>query len=467
MNRDGGLVARLDIAPAPLVVGGVLVAFTLALLAVVKLALPVWSLLLLFGIAAYVVAVLNSPVVGLLAVVAMFFLPTQIFGGVTLLQAAGAGTAALLLIWFLYQQRSIYFGNVLLPFLLLGVLILISFLFTRDATRSLMFFRKWAFNMLFAVLLLNLVTRFEVFKKVIWTVMIMAAVNAAAAVIDFATSSDWYYRSTGLLENANYLGHLAALAFPIALFQYLYRTGPVRWVGLGLAALLAGGVIASVSRGATLSLVLVFLVMLVRERRKILPLLFVLLLGLCAVPFLPKYFHERVGDLGADVKRSIFLSENRDLTSRGYLMSGGLKIWMKHPVLGVGMGNFGRYFVEREYNPGFRKRNPNVVPHNIYTQALAETGLVGAGLLAWLLIMALRNILRARQAARNDPDRWLYFGAVEMMALAVIISSAASGSLLRAEFWLFICLTAMSTRVAERGPDEQPLDDPPALAERG
>jgi len=448
MNRGEGLLARLEPAPAPLIVGGVLGGVSLTLLAVLKLGLPIWSLLLLVGVVAYVITVLQRPTVGLLAVVCLFFLPTQVPGNVTLLQLVGVGTSALLLIWFLYQQRGMFWGNVLLPFFVLGILILVSFLFTRDASRTLMLFRKWVFNMFFALLLLNFVTRFDVLRKVIWAMIIMISINAAVGIVDFAALSDTFYRSKGLLGNANHFGHLSALAFPLALYQYLYRKGIVRWIGLALCGLLAGGVIVSVSRGAVLSLVLVFLVVLVVERRRIVPLALVIALGLCATPFLPDYFHRRVGNLVTDVKRSVFVHQEKVLTSRGYLNKAGIKIWQDHPVLGVGVGNFGFYYVEKDYNPGMLKSD-RVVAHSIYMQALAETGTVGGLTLLWLILVSLRNIILARRASRHDPDRWLYFGAIEMMALAVFISMASYGSLLNSDFWLFVCLPAVSKRVAE------------------
>jgi O-antigen ligase len=380
------------------------------------------------------------------------------------LQAVGSVTAGVLILWFLSHQRKLYTGNVLLPLFLLGVVILASFLYARNVDPLVYFFRKWFFNMLFAVLLVNLVTRFETFKKVLWVVMLMAVINAAAAILDYSSTSEYYHRSTGLLENANEMGSFAALAFPLALYQYLYQRGVLRWVGLLFSGLLVGGVVVSVSRGATLSAVTVFLVIMVLERRKTLPLLLVVALALCALPFIPTYFSERVGNLASDVERSLVVTENRELTSRGYILSGGLKIWASHPILGVGLGNFGWYYVEKEFNPGDYRRTRRMVPHSIYIQALAETGLVGTTLLVWLLWLAVRNALKARRLIRTDENRWMYFGALEMMTLAVLISNASTGNFMSQEFWLFICLTAMSSRVATAMPDEASSAPPPAAA---
>jgi O-antigen ligase len=274
----------------------------------------------------------------------------------------------------------------------------------------------------------------------------MAALNSIAAIYSFTASSTSHYRSEGLLENPVNFGHFAVLAFPLALYQYLYRSGLIKWLGLGLSAILVGGVVVSVSRGAVVSLILVFLAILVAERRRILPLLLVGALCLCMLPLAPSYFHERVSSLTTDIQRTIFVGEQHALTSRGYLNKAGVKIWLAHPVLGVGMGNFGYYYVEKEFNPGF-KNWQHVGSHSIYIQALSETGTVGFLVLVWLIVTTMRNIIQARRASIGDPSRWLYFGAIQMMAIAVFISTSSYGNLLRADFWMIVCLTAVSSRV--------------------
>jgi O-antigen ligase len=447
MNRGARLIGDLETTP-PLIAGGVIGAFALAMMAVLRLGLPIWSLLVVVAATAYVFLALHRPTVGLLVVVCVFFVPLRLGGGVSLLQTVGVLTAGLLLISFFYQQRTIVFGNILFPLLLLGVLVLVSLWFTRDAGRTTFYLRRWIFNVLFVLLLLNLVTTFETFKKVIWTVIAMAALNSIVGIFDFAASSDIRYRSTGLMENQNSFGHLAALAFPLALYQYLYRRGFARWLGLALCAVFVGGVVASVSRGAVLSLLAVGVAALFAERRRIIPLLLVVVLAFSAVPFFPGYFKERVGDLANDVKRSVLIqNQGSDLTSRGHLNTAGIRIWLAHPVIGVGIGNFGYYYLQREYTQGLTGTNKTVA-HNIYVQALAETGLVGFLVLVSVIVISVRGLRRTRRTAREDPDRWIYFGAIEMMALAIAVSTASYGSLMNNDLWMFVGLTAVSSRIA-------------------
>ncbi len=445
--------------PRPLVIGGILGAFCIALFGTLRLNLPIWSLLLVPLVIGYVFLTVHKPIVGLIAVTCVFFVPFRFAIGISLLQLVGAASAGLILLYFLFNQHSLKFDRVQIPLLLLGVLILASIWFSLDTGRTLLYLRRWVFNMIFVALMLNLVTRFRELKTIVWAVILMAAVNAAYGIFDYSRSSETTFRSIGLMENANGFGHLAALAFPLAFYQYLYRRGTMRWVGLALSAVLVGGVVVSVSRGALVSVIVICAVTLFRERQRALPLLLVIAMVIPLIPVMPEYFNKRVGNLTEDIKNSLSIGRDRGLTSRGYLNNAGLKIWAAHPILGVGIGNFGHYYIQRDYMQRLDGTD-EMVAHNIYVQALSETGLVGFGVLVSVLGISAYSIWRARRKSDRTGERWIYLGAIEMMALAIVVSTATYGSVMNNDFWMFIALTAISRRVVENDPEhvEQPAE---------
>ncbi len=73
-----------------------------------------------------------------------------------------------------------------------------------------------------------------------------------------------------------------------------------------------------------------------------------------------------------------------------YLAS-GFEIWFDHPVLGTGAGTYG------DVHPRYQQRvvSASDNAHNVYVQVLAELGLVGAGLLAWVVVWLLAGVVRA------------------------------------------------------------------------
>jgi O-antigen ligase len=91
----------------------------------------------------------------------------------------------------------------------------------------------------------------------------------------------------------------------------------------------------------------------------------------------------------------------------------------------------------------------SVMPHNIYIQALAEMGTVGFMLLVWMLVNSGLSLYRARQTTDRRGKRWVYFGAIEMMTLSILIATASTGSLMGNDLWMFLGLTMIARRVAE------------------
>jgi hypothetical protein len=101
------------------------------------------------------------------------------------------------------------------------------------------------------------------------------------------------------------------------------------------------------------------------------------------------------------------------------------KVWREHPLVGVGAGNYPRpYYEQRATTEDVEQ------PHSLELQVLSELGLVGAALLACLLLGVICGALRMRAAARSSPlsrallvaalgmfTAWLVQASVDWMAL--------------------------------------------------
>jgi O-antigen ligase len=279
------------------------------------------------------------------------------------------------------------------------------------------------------------------------------------AIYQFATASEEAYRAIGILENTNMMGNMSVVAFSLCFYQFLYRVDRLRWLSLGLCGILFGGVVVSASRTSTVSFVLVMLAAMIVERRRALPMMLVVVLIVASAPFVPGYYHERMSNLATDIKNTFVIGkENEELTPRGRLNKGGLKIWMTRPLLGIGIGNFGHYFVEREFNPGFKRSN-KVPPHNLYLQALVEMGIVGLAVLIWMLAQAGWHVLQARRIGRKKMTRWPYFGGIQLMLFVIVLTSFTGGTVLRNDIWLFLCLAVLSHRIAATDSEEEGLEE--------
>jgi putative inorganic carbon (hco3(-)) transporter len=126
---------------------------------------------------------------------------------------------------------------------------------------------------------------------------------------------------------------------------------------------------------------------------------------------------------------------NNATSGRFSLVANGIRIAAHHPVLGVGVGGFKRAYADRVHLKG--KDPKKAASHNTPVTVAAETGLVGLGLFAWLLVATLRQAWRRRgqtalvaglgiaailvhslfyNAFFEDPMTWALFGLVALSA---------------------------------------------------
>ena len=71
------------------------------------------------------------------------------------------------------------------------------------------------------------------------------------------------------------------------------------------------------------------------------------------------------------------LDRNPQQDGRVYLMQSALQLVEEHPIIGIGVGNWGKVYKERfeEDNPNHEKNIQS--PHNIYLHIFNETGIIG------------------------------------------------------------------------------------------
>ena len=175
----------------------------------------------------------------------------------------------------------------------------------------------------------------------------------------------------GFLGNASDLGVGMLVALPLAIFLSLYeRNGSLKILYRIIALCFLISIILSGSRGAYLGLGVIALYHWLNSKRKALLLVTILsVLAVSVVFVLP-------GKLIARVKSIQAYTSDESTNIRMELWNAGLRIFIDHPVLGVGVGNFPTAYGQ-SYHP---EKSGGVAwwnPHNIFIHTLSEMGLVG------------------------------------------------------------------------------------------
>lgn len=241
-----------------------------------------------------------------------------------------------------------------------------------------------------------------------------------------------FMRAAGSFHQPNpYAGYLG-LTLPVAVSLTLWgwqrvadfarpgreRTQALLWALLysGLTALVAGGLLASWSRGGWLGAAAgVGLVVVARSRRMLLlslgGLLALLLLGAMGglnPALIPAPIAERLVDLpayfGVGIEQIVaqpVTDENFSVIERLAHWLAALHMWELSPWLGVGPGSYAAVYGQVRL-PLWEDALGHA--HNIYLNILAETGLVG--LAAYLLMWGGLVGWLWRQARRAAPASW-------------------------------------------------------------
>ncbi|HEY7091737.1 MAG TPA: O-antigen ligase family protein [Ktedonobacterales bacterium] len=244
-----------------------------------------------------------------------------------------------------------------------------------------------------------------------WAIIAAGVLEAIVGCFQYATvTGDTVDRVTGTFDQPNPYGAFLNLSLPLALCLLVFaKSWRIRWLAGGAAAIIGLAAYFARSRGALLSIaVAVVVVALVRLR---LDRIAAIAVGVLALLFgaawyahlLPQSVQARVSGLVAIDTASLCrppVSANFSTLERLAQWAAGINMFLAHPVLGVGAGN---------YSEAYPQYSVVCWPdslghaHNYYINAAAETGAIG--LVAFLALTVAMVFVgwRATQAMlRSD-----------------------------------------------------------------
>ncbi|MEQ8677477.1 MAG: O-antigen ligase family protein [Aggregatilineales bacterium] len=212
---------------------------------------------------------------------------------------------------------------------------------------------------------------------------------------------------------AGYVAPLITLTIAWALTARRKDYRQVLWI---LSVLLIGVLILTFSRGGLLSLLTAlgaFSVMRFSQQARFQKIL------------APKFIlagASIVGIIGVVLFVILSLSGSRNTGDEGRLdmYRSAVEITRDYPIMGVGVGEFGRAF--REYRTPEIARDKLASAHNYYLNTASETGILGILVNLWLGILLLRTWWQRWQEA-DSPARKLRLEAVYAALLGIAVHS--------------------------------------------
>ncbi len=207
----------------------------------------------------------------------------------------------------------------------------------------------------------------------------------------------------GFLGDENDLALACVAAFPFAFYGFQLLGGWKRIAVGALGVVLVMAIVASISRGGFVGLVVALAYCLFSGANKLRNLaLAVVASGVFLVSVPGDYMDEM---------STIQKTDEGTAETRRFLWITAFNVWKAYPVLGAGGGNFN--FVAGDYvpkdgkwnTPDYQERSwSGTTVHSSYFQILSELGLVGVGLYGAMVYGHLRGMSRLRKIARTRND---------------------------------------------------------------
>jgi len=190
-------------------------------------------------------------------------------------------------------------------------------------------------------------------------------------------------------------GHSTNLIFALGVSLALYSASQYRYkiLWMIMALMIGAGILGTYSRtGLIVTFIVVSYFLLQRNIRAIFPLIFIVLGILAALIYIPAlplriFSIESAWEAGA--------------SSRFPLWVESIKMWLKSPVIGMGL----RAFSEEHY----------FVVHNSYLQILAEAGIIGAVLYGGIIVVVAKAMRRLKDMFLDKNAKDIVFAKAVMI----------------------------------------------------
>lgn len=275
---------------------------------------------------------------------------------------------------------------------------------------------------------------------------------AQAPVLNIVVDSD-APRVAGPYGDPNFFGQMMVTALPLAVERYVHETHrPLRAIALVCTALLVLTVIFTFSRGSLVGLAIVIALLLHRYRPRVASVVAASVLVGCLLWAAPPDYRARLAeikDIGPGAAGATI--DDPALRGRTSEVIIAVRMFVDHPIAGVGYANYPVRYQEYNRDLGLDARDEPRTPHNLALQIAAETGMIGLLAATALVVTSYRGLVRRRSRDGPRPGRGLGEG-LAIALIGFIVTSMFLHLAYPRVFWVLIgvCLGAGQAAGATR-----------------
>ncbi|HEX6159428.1 MAG TPA: O-antigen ligase family protein, partial [Thermoanaerobaculia bacterium] len=252
-----------------------------------------------------------------------------------------------------------------------------------------------------------------------------------------------------------------------ALLAFTERRRFLRLVYAAVTVTIIAGVLLTYSRGAMLALGGMGLAAAIAMKIKVRHLAAAGVAGLLLFAVLPDNVTRRFGTIAELIpgREGRAAEPDAAIEKRKLLLATAWSMFDEHLLFGVGTGNFGRHhdeYVNRigssavQYEPPGQRE----LPHTLYLEIAAETGLAGLALFGGAVAAAAISLARSRKRllARGDAHHATIAMTLGLALFGYLFTSLFLHGAYQRNLWILFALVAATAKLsaAQKSTDEVP-----------
>jgi putative inorganic carbon (hco3(-)) transporter len=326
-----------------------------------------------------------------------------------------------------------------------GLIGLGSFFYAKDVSVAKEWLSDYVKDAIIAIVISIVVQRLITFRRLVWVLLAAGIFLGSLTTYQALTgtfentywgfskavrgsivgeSNDW--RSGGPGFGPNGFAQIMLILVPFAMDRFWNEKNINMRILAGWALMVCVlSVFYTYSRSAFLGLIAVLALMMIYRRVKLSTMLLtIFLLGVLQV-FVPAKYADRLLTL-VDLLPGSGANPVSEDSFRGRI-SENLAAWrmfMDHPLLGVGLHNYGVNYQTYSREIGLDPRREERTPHNFFLEIASEMGFIGLSWLGIFLWVVIRGLRQARKDLKNiglhEYDGLIVATAISILGFLII-----------------------------------------------